>query len=496
MPKEVKMYTSKKTGETKSLNDWSKSTGISISTLFCRVKRGMNIDEAIEESFKESMYDAITDPITGETHSLIEWSNITGVPVNTLRNRIKKYKWPIDKALHAKRYESVKRKPRPKSSYKHIDLTGRRFGHLVVLRRADTDYVCMCNGKEKSEWKWLCRCDCDNTVEVIQHNLLNGHTTSCGCFNINNLTNMTGKKCGHLTVLNRAPDKIVNGERTACWNCKCDCGNPEIVVVSGHDLRNGHTTSCGCMVGGKTHGKKHTRIYGIYSNMMDRCYNQNNANYYRYGGRGIYICDEWYGYGEGFVNFYNWAIKNGYSDDLTIDRINNDGPYSPDNCRWATHKEQANNRSNNVRFTCDGKTMTSSEWADELGVNNATLLARHDKGWSDEDVIRTPIDYSIKIVTSSSGESHTLKEWSEISGINSKTLYDRIFRLNWDVDRALVTGATNPDVYNHINYTAYVAQQNPGYYYYPNAQGIYHPAIVYTDDTGKVYTQEEVDDDQ
>ena len=169
MPKEVKMYTSKKTGETKSLNDWSKSTGISISTLFCRVKRGMNIDEAIGESFKESMYDAITDPITGETHSLIEWSNITGVPVNTLRNRIKKYKWPIDKALHAKRYESVMRKPRPKSSYKHIDLTGRRFGHLVVLRRADTDYVCMCNGKEKSEWKWLCRCDCDNTVEVIQH---------------------------------------------------------------------------------------------------------------------------------------------------------------------------------------------------------------------------------------------------------------------------------------------------------------------------------------
>ena len=258
MSKEIKTYTSEKTGESKTLTEWSKSTGISASTLFCRLKRGMTIDEAIAPN--PTVYENVTDPVTGKTHSLKEWSEITGIPYYTLYTRIHDLKWPIEKVLYGERYETVTRKPRPKSSYKHIDLTGRRFGSLTVLRRADADYVCTCNGKEKSTWKWVCECDCGNTREVIQNDLLNGHCTSCGCLNTNSLIDMTGKTFAHLTVVSRAPYRIKSKEKDVRWYCKCDCGNPNLAIVSGHSLRTGHTTSCGCRLGAPTHGKSNHRL--------------------------------------------------------------------------------------------------------------------------------------------------------------------------------------------------------------------------------------------
>lgn len=498
MTKQIITYYSDKTKESKTLSDWAKCTGISNTTLFCRLKRGMTIDEAIDASLnpKGTPYESITDPISGETHSLREWAEIRKMPYETLYNRIAKYKWPIEKALYGERFEAVKRKPRPKSSYKHLDLTGMTFGHLTVIRRADTDYVCMCNGKPKHEWKWLCECDCEahNRVEIIQHNLLNGHCTSCGCQNTNNLIDMTGMTFGHLTVVKRAPDKIVSGEKVVHWYCKCDCGNEELAVVSGHNLRNGHTISCGCRIGGITHGKSSTDIYNVYGKMIQRCENPNNEKYKDYGGRGIFVCDEWRGYGDGFMNFYEWSIANGYSSGLSIDRIDNDGPYAPWNCRWTDMETQANNRRSNVYITCDGETLTASQWAKKLGINPATLLARYKRGWSDEDIIKIPINFYIKIVTCSSGESHTLEEWSSITGINSKTLYDRIFRLNWPVDMALTSGAMNQDIYSHIGYglmplqapTIQIGNQNV---YLKNLV----QAISYVDILGNSYTQEEWD---
>lgn len=244
MSKEIKTYTSEKTGESKTLTEWSKSTGISASTLFCRLKRGMTIDEAIAPN--PTAYENITDPVTGKTHSLKEWSEITGISYYTLYTRIHDLKWPIEKVLYGERYETVTRKPRPKSSYKHIDLTGRRFGSLTVLSRADTDYVCTCNGKEKSTWKWVCQCDCGKVVEVMQTNLTNGRSTSCGCSHI---SEMIGKKFGNLTVVKRAPDRVSGGENIIHWYCKCDCGNPNLTIVSGKNLRSGGVTSCGCKVG-------------------------------------------------------------------------------------------------------------------------------------------------------------------------------------------------------------------------------------------------------
>lgn len=129
-----------------------------------------------------------------------------------------------------------------------------------------------------------------------------------------------------------------------------------------------------------SHGKTGTRIYSIYVNMKNRCYYTNNKRYQNYGGRGIEVCDEWLNH---FQAFYDWAMSHGYSDNLTLDRINVDGNYEPSNCRWVTLKEQENNRSNNHLITYNGKTQTLAQWCKERNIKYATLERRLNKyGWS------------------------------------------------------------------------------------------------------------------
>lgn len=137
------------------------------------------------------------------------------------------------------------------------------------------------------------------------------------------------------------------------------------------------------------HGKRRTRMYRIWSDMKSRCNNQNRPKYARYGGRGITVCSEWM---SDFQAFYNWAMENGYQDDLSIDRIDNDGNYCPENCRWITMREQAANKSTNHYITHEGMTLTMTEWARRIGIPREVLKDRICRyGWEHERALTTPV---------------------------------------------------------------------------------------------------------
>lgn len=130
------------------------------------------------------------------------------------------------------------------------------------------------------------------------------------------------------------------------------------------------------------------RIYLIWHDMKRRCYQPQNKRYSRYGGRGIRICAEWL---DNFQAFFDWSMANGYSPELTIDRIEKDGNYEPSNCRWATKYEQANNRSNNHFITYNGETKTMKEWSDTVGISYYALRQRINRGWDIEKALLTPV---------------------------------------------------------------------------------------------------------
>lgn len=199
--------------------------------------------------------------------------------------------------------------------------------------------------------------------------------------------NLVGQKFGRLTVVSRAENDKYG---KTMWNCICDCGKVKEKPVIAYQLKSGKTKSCGCKKSEAMklenqkhikHGMKATKLYGVWHDIKTRCYNQNSDSYKYYGFRRIKMCDEWK---ENFSAFSKWAFENGYSEGLTIDRINNDGDYSPDNCRWVTFKIQANNKSNNTRILFNGETHTISEWADITGIDCLRISQRLRLGWSVE----------------------------------------------------------------------------------------------------------------
>ena len=209
------------------------------------------------------------------------------------------------------------------------DFSNKRFGRLTVIER---DF-----SQKWDKPRWRCQCDCGNQVTVRSSCLKNGTTRSCGCLRYEDLS---GQRFGRLTVLTRQ----YKSDRFQ-WVCQCDCG--KTVFATKSELKNGQTKSCGCyshelfVKNGTKHGGKGTRLYTIWKNMKGRCLNKNHPRYKDYGARGISVCNSWQ---SDFSSFRNWALANGYSDELTIDRINNDAGYSPENCHWATYKEQATNQ--------------------------------------------------------------------------------------------------------------------------------------------------------
>lgn len=192
---------------------------------------------------------------------------------------------------------------------------------------------------------------------------------------------MAGKRFGHLTVMKEA----YRINKRIYWLCLCDCGKEK--AIDGRHLRDGNTTSCGCMQRCYGHGKTETRLYHIWCTMKARCLRETSNKYSRYGGRGITICDEWK---NNFNAFYEWAKQNGYEDDLSIDRINNDKGYYPENCRWATPEEQANNTAQNVYVEYNGIKTTISRMARLHNMKPSILSKRLKRGWSIERAIETP----------------------------------------------------------------------------------------------------------
>lgn len=134
------------------------------------------------------------------------------------------------------------------------------------------------------------------------------------------------------------------------------------------------------------HGLSNTRLHRIWREMQTRCFNEKDKLYPLWGGRGITVCEEWLGK-NGFINFYTWAMENGYSEALTIDLVDNDGNYEPSNCRWVDRYTQANNKRNNVFLTYKGQTKTCAQWARELGLCVGTVNNRLHKGWSVEECL-------------------------------------------------------------------------------------------------------------
>lgn len=202
------------------------------------------------------------------------------------------------------------------------------------------------------------------------------------------LKDLAGQRFGKLTAIKRyGTDR--NGSAT--WLCKCDCGVEK--VVSGHDLVWGKTKSCGCLKRKpRTHGMTKTRLYRIWSGMKDRCKNPNSPAYGNYGGRGIGVCEEW---SDSFACFKEWADGHGYSDDLTIERLDNNKGYCPSNCTWITKPEQSQNRRTCILVTIGNKTMNLQQWCNELGISYKLAHNRIRKlGWEPIKALTTPVDES------------------------------------------------------------------------------------------------------
>lgn len=232
---------------------------------------------------------------------------------------------------------------REQSSADHDSRIGKKFNMLTII---DFDH------KSGAHMYYRCRCDCGNEKVVRYDSLKDGSIKSCGCLQSNRVSQKDlshiGEIWGRMTIIAfDHTDKSYNKWYVA----RCQCGNEKIVTYG--SLKHGQVVSCGCYSREihTKHGMSHDRIYVIWKNMNDRCYDKNNKSYSNYGGRGISVCEQWRDPIDGLKRFQEWSISHGYMEDLSIDRIDNDGNYDPTNCRWVDKIVQSNNKSSNVYVT-------------------------------------------------------------------------------------------------------------------------------------------------
>ena len=244
----------------------------------------------------------------------------------------------------------------------HPNIVGMKFGRLTGIAYAG---IKINNGIHERMFK--CRCDCGKEITLSFRQLSSKIVKSCGCIKHPDLI---GKRFGRLVVIGLSSEKDKYSKRL--FNCRCDCGK-EVIVPSGN-LLGGNTKSCGCLrdeVRIKWKSIEEKILRKRFSGMITRCYNPNKSEYARYGGRGITICDEWLNDPKKFVE---WSLKNGFRQGLTIDRIDNNGPYSPENCRWTSITVQNNNRRTCHYLEIDGKKRSVTDWSRSVGMPPSVVL--------------------------------------------------------------------------------------------------------------------------
>lgn len=264
---------------------------------------------------------------------------------------------------------------------------------------------------------------------------------------------LTGEQFGLLTVIDKAePVYASDGKIMPRWHCKCICGNELNILAS--KMRTDGNMSCGCTVfNEEKQGELGKHLYDIYKQMVHRCYAKKYKDYQNYGGRGIKICKEWFDKTYDYIpsngrfkfsddryhKFYVWGIEHGYTPGLTLDRIDNDKDYSPNNCRWADAKTQANNRRTNRRVPFNGVEYTISELAQKAKMSPEALTYRLDHGMCLEVAINKPLNHNPgKRFYTVNGETHNIAEWSRISNVPPSTITRRINE-GWNPKDAIFT---------------------------------------------------------
>lgn len=271
------------------------------------------------------------------------------------------------------------------------DLTGRQFGYLTVLRFDHEKVV----GANKMFF-WLCQCECGETKSLTRSHILSHQSASCGCqFKRKPIPDLTGKVFTRWTVIEPSPEQT----KPAKYLCICECGNSK--NISAYNLMNGLSHSCGCLKSeilsakAKTHGAKskgvdqnglYAKTYRAWRGMIDRCRYESHKYWKNYGGRGIKVCPQWEHSFEQFLA----DMGEKPSASHTIERKIVDKNYTPDNCVWATRKEQARNTRRTVLLTHNGKTQCVADWAVELGFNTSSLHDRRRLGWTVEEILTVP----------------------------------------------------------------------------------------------------------
>ena len=245
---------------------------------------------------------------------------------------------------------------------KILDLKGIKIGKITIIEYAYS--------KNNHRW-WRCVCECGNEIYVGSQNLIRGFPKSCGCFNKHNLE---GKRFGKITVIERTTQRK---HGSVVYKCLCDCGKA-IYKTNGSILSNTNEYGCGCFNPKIKYDKKDKKLLSIWNGMKIRCSYTKGKNYKIYCGRGIKVCDEWLGE-NGFNNFKNWALKNGYENGLSIERINVNGNYCPENCTWIPLKEQAKNTRRTRRITINNETKCLADWLKIYKINASTFYGRKKK---------------------------------------------------------------------------------------------------------------------